>query len=318
MDIESDRMQFLKLNQENLTSEREVVKEERRYRVDNNVQGMLFERLFATIFKVHPYRWPILGWMHDLENITVEKCQDFFSTYYSPNNAVVTLVGDFKTKHAKKLIKKYFGKIKPSKITRPKYLPEPMQKGSRSTEIIRDVQNDTLAVAFQAPGVGSEEVYSLDLLANILGEGTFSKLQKRLKIRNELADSVSVFNYTLKDSGFFTAYISLKSGAKPETRKQVRDVVYGEIWKSRNQLFTEIEVQRAKNQIMLDYVNSLKTISGKARLLALNEILFDDYERLFTDLERYQRITPEMIQSAAKKYLQPQQRSTVWIKRKGT
>lgn len=316
IDIEADRMQFLNLNEKNLLSEKQVVKEERRYRVDNSVNGTLFEKLFATVFKTHSYRWPVIGWMHDIENITIEKCQDFYKNYYAPNNAIVALVGDFQTETAKKLIDKYFAKIKPSSINRPPYLKEPVQKESRSDRIRREVQNDTLAIAFKAPNVGDEDGYALDLLANILSEGTSSRLQKKLKIKNQWADSLSVFNYTLKDSGLFTVYVSLKSGSKG--RNKVRDIVYNEIWRSRNYLYSKKEIQRAKNQLLLEYVNSLKTISGKARLLALNEMMFGDYTRLFTDLGLYQRLTPEMIRSAAKKYLRPQQRSTIWLIGKGS
>ncbi len=317
MDIEADRMKFLNLNEKKLLNEKQVVKEERRYRVDNNVNGMLFEKLFSTVFKTHPYRWPIIGWMHDIENITIEKCQDFYKSYYAPNNAVIALTGDFNIGRAQKLIDKYFGYIKPSQINRPSYSRESIQKNSRTVRIEKKVQNDTLAIAFQAPSAGDEDGYALDILANILGEGTSSILQKKLKIKNQWVDSLSVFNYTLEDSGLFTIYVSLKTGVGSNEKNKVRDILYNEIWRSRNYLYTKKQVQRAKNQLILDYVNSLKTISGKARLLALNETVFGDYKRLFTDLNLYQRLTSEQIRSVAKKYLQPQQRSVIWLKRKG-
>ena len=115
VDLESDRLVNLQVNAENLVSEREVVKEERRVRVDNSVGGFLSEMLYATVFKVHPYRWPVIGWMQDLDQIDLKKCREFYGSYYAPNNAVVIVAGDFDTKSAKALIDKYYSHLPASK-----------------------------------------------------------------------------------------------------------------------------------------------------------------------------------------------------------
>ncbi|MCM2282055.1 MAG: insulinase family protein [Bdellovibrionaceae bacterium] len=303
IDIESDRMENLNVTEDNLRSEREVVKEERRYRVDNNPHGMLSEVLYGTAFRVHPYRWPVIGYMADLNNINLAKSIEFYRQFYAPNNAVIVVAGDFDTKEAKKLIEKYYGKIPAQEIKRRPRPSEPPVASARSQFVAKDVQNVTFAISYHTPKAGEEEAYALDLLANIMGRGTSSRLYKRLVYKDQMAGSVSAYNSTKQDSGLLTLTVSLKPGAN---FSQAQRAVYGEMWQPRHWLVKDQELEMAKNQTMKDYVDSLKTVHGKAEMLALNEILFGDYARVFTDLEHYNRVTPEQIRKAAVKYLSPE------------
>lgn len=311
MDIESDRMESLAITPENLKSEREVVKEERRMRVDNNPSGILRENLYGTAFKVHPYHWPLIGYMQDIDSITLEKANEFYKMNYAPNNAIVVIAGDFDSSQAKSLIEKYYGSIKSQTITQRPRSPEPDQKGIRSATIERDVQATQVAVAFHTPRAGDDESYALDLLANILGYGQSSRLHQRLVYKDQSALSVSALNYTLQDSGLFQVYLTLKPGVGTN---KVQRALYGELWRPRNLLIHENELKKAKNQVMKGYVDSLKTIHGRAEALALNEVLFGDYERLFTDLEHYNKVTAEQIRAVAKKYLAPEKSTIVYLK----
>ncbi len=308
MDIESDRMENLQITPENLASEKDVVKEERRYRVDNNPNGVLNEALFSTVFRVHPYRWPVIGYMDDISNITLEKAQEFYKTYYAPNNAVIVIAGDINPSDSKKLIEKYYGRLKPA-VFPTKVLPEkPAQTATRSQFLNKDVQNTTFAIAYHTPKAGTDDSYALDLLANVMGRSPSSRLYKRLVYKDQTASGAATYNETLQDSGLFEALVSLKPGASFDKSQRA---VYGEIWRPRNLLVGSDELESAKMQTMKSYVDSLKTIYGKASALALNEILFSDYEQLFRDLERYAKVTPEQIKVVAQKYLDPSQSSLV-------
>lgn len=312
IDIESDRMENLQITPENLKSEREVVKEERRYRVDNNPMGILREALYGTAFKVSPYRWPVIGYMSDLDNISLEKANEFYRTYYAPNNAVIVVAGAFKSNEAKALIQKYYGHMKAQTIPEKPRPPEPAQVSQRMQVLTRDVQSTTFATSYHTPKAGSDEAYALDLLANIMGRGTSSRLYKRLVYQGQMATSVSAYNITLQDSGLFQVFVSVKPGTDWGTAQRA---VYGEMWLPRNRLVSADELQMAKNQVMMSYIDGLKTIHGKAESLATNEILFGDYEQLFRDLDRYNRVTAEQIRAVAKKYLEPSNSTLLVLKR---
>ncbi len=302
IDIEADRMQNLQVTEENLKSEREVVKEERRFRVDNNPSGILRETLYGVAYRVHPYRWPVIGYMADLNNINLAKSIEFYRQNYAPNNAVIVVSGDFNSADAKKLIEKYYGAIPRQEIKRRERPPEPAVGSSRAQTVYRDVQNAMFAFAYHGPKAGEEEGYALDLLANILARGTSSRLYKRLVYKDQLATSVSAFNYSKMDSGLFEVHVSMKP--KQDWGRAQR-AIYGEIFRTRNVLVTPSELEMAKNQTMKDYVDGLKTAHGRAEQLMTNEILFGDYTRLFSDIDRYNRVTAEQIRAAAKKYLAP-------------
>lgn len=300
MDIESDRMVNLRVNKEVLQTEREVVKEERRMRVDNSIIGKLQEAVYSTVFKVHPYRWPVIGWMKDINRISVENCREFYEKFYSPNNAVLVIAGDIDIDQTRQLVDRYYGPLIPSKIEDKKFTKEPEQRGYRHQRISKNVQSDTFALVYKGVAAGEKEAYALDLLSNIIGEGSSSRLHKKLVYKQRLATSVSSYNFTPSDRGVFEVIVSMQPGASYE---EARKSTLGVIFQVRNKLVSESELQKAKNQIMKSLVDSLKTVHGKAHSLALNEIIFGDYERLFTDLDRYSQVTPKMIKEVAEKYL---------------
>lgn len=313
MDIESDRMENLQITEDNLKSEREVVKEERRFRVDNNPMGILREALFGTAFRVHAYRWPVIGYMADLNNITLEKANEFYRTYYAPNNATLVIAGDFDSAAAKRLVEKFYGGIKAQTIPESKIPPEPRQTSARSQYISHDVQTTQFALSYPTTKAGTDESYALDLLANMMGSGMSSRLYQRLVYKEQNVATVAAYNLTLQDSGQFQIYVTMKPGQNFATAERA---IMGELWRPRNILVKPDELQKAKNQVMKSYVDSLKTIHGKAEALAMNETLFRNYDELFKDLDRYNKVTPQQIRDVAKKYLGPGQVTLVVLKPK--
>lgn len=313
MDIESDRMENLQISEEHLKSEREVVKEERRYRFEDNPLGTLYLLLYNTAFKVHPYRNPVIGSMQDLNRVTVEKANEFYRTYYAPNNAVIVIAGDINPSTVKKLVHKYYGHLKSQEIPKNERPQEPLQRSIRSYQTTKNVQSLQFALGYHVPKAGSDESYALDLLANILGFGNSSRMYQRLVYKEQLATSVRVQNSTMQDSGLFEIFVTLKPGAN---YAQAQKAVYGEMWRPANIRIKDAELEKAKNQVMKSYVDALKTVQGKAYALAANEIYFGDYERLFKDLEKYEQVTADQIMQVAKKYLNPYQSTLVILKPK--
>ncbi|MBO9667096.1 MAG: insulinase family protein [Bdellovibrio sp.] len=314
MDMEVDRMASLSLKAEDLKSEKEVVKEERRWRVDNNPMGVVRETMMSTVFKTNPYHWPVIGYMKDIANYDVEKLRFFYNTFYVPNNAVLVLVGDFDTGKVKSLIEKYYGQLEYRPLPRRNYPREPEQKVQENATVRKDVQNSSFVVAFQSPRQGDPEMYPLDLAANILGNGTSSRLYKRLVYQKQVATSAYAFNFAMKEGGVYAVGVNMKPGID---YKESLDVVYNELYKMRTVKVSDSELEKAKTQVMKDLVDSLKTMDGKARALAVNEIVTGTYESLFTDLDKYQAVTADDIKKASEKFTNQTQRSIIVLEPKG-
>lgn len=313
MDMEVDRMSSLTLSPEDLKSEKEVVKEERRWRIDNNPMGLLREVMMGTLFKTHPYKWPVIGTMNDIAAYDVDKLRYFYNTYYVPNNAVLVIVGDFKTAKVKSLIEKYYGSLPAKPLPERKYDAELPQKSQRNVIVRKDVQTNSLVVAFKTPKQGDPDTYALDLAASILGAGSSSRLHKRLVYQKQTATGAYAYNYAMIDAGVFGVGVNLKPGLGTQ---ESLEIVYNEIWKLRNQPVTPKELEKAKTLVMKEMVDGLKSMDGKARLLAVNEIVAGSYENLFSDLEKYQAVTAEDIKRVMEKYTQQTQRSILTLQRK--
>lgn len=311
MDIESDRMQGLILNDEMLKKEREVVKEERRYRVDNNVRGLMNEVNYSTIFKKHNYRWPIIGWMKDLNNITTEKCKEFYNKYYAPNNAILIIGGDFDSSQVRKMVKQYYSSIPSSKIQRQEQVQELAQSAQRNIIVSKKVQSDLVFVSFKVSEAGTEDSYALDIAKYILGGTQASRLFKRLQYNEQSVSSVGAYNSTMKDHGIFTVYAQ----AKPDVSSEgIKKSLFAEIYKLRKYEVSERELVMAKNQMLSSYLASLKTIHGKTSSIAINEYYYNDWSYLMKDMEKYTAVTAKQIKDAAEKYLKPNQRTIVEAK----
>ncbi len=311
VDLESDRLESLVVNETNFFAEREVVKEERRLRVEDDVVGQLFEQIFETVFKSHPYRWPVVGYMKDLEKMPTDSVRDFHSRFYVPANAIVVIAGDFDVSSAKRLIEKYYGRIPGKPRPVEEIALEPYAKFERHAQVRKRVESEYYTLSFLTPSAGHEDGYALDLLGNILGHGTSSRLYRRLVYEAQLATGVNTGLSSLQQHGVFHVFVTLRRGASV---KEVQKIVLGEIWSARNKLYQEGELKKARTQVIKSYVDSLKTIHGKASALGLNETLLGSYQHLFKDLGRYRAVTPLRIQQVANLYLTPNRRTAVIVR----
>jgi predicted Zn-dependent peptidase len=310
VDLEADRMGGLAVTEESLASERDVVKEERRLRTDNDVEGSLYELLQGTAYLAHPYQWPVIGWMADLDAITVKDCEEYFRVHYAPNNATIVLVGDFKPDRAIGLISKAYGSIPAQPAAPPPVRNEPEQKGERRALLKRAAQLPAVAFAYHVPATSSDDVFALDLLQIILGGGESSRLVRRLVYEKELATRVDVENMWRIDPALFVLYAEAKPGVAPETLEaalsaEIDLVVRQEVGTS--------DLQKAKNVRTTSQVKALKTNSGKAEQLGLFEAYFGAHTRLFTVLKNYEAVTSADIMGAAARHLRDDNRTVVTV-----
>lgn len=313
MDMEVDRMRSLAIKSEDLISELQVVGEERRWRVDNNPGGLLREMMMGEIYHVHPYTWPVIGYMKDIQAYTSEKLRKFYDTFYVPNNAVLVLSGDFDSASTKVLIEKYYGSLEAKPLPPRNYPKEPAITSPRFKSLEWDVVSQSFVVAFPGIEAGHPDSFALDLAAGILGGGAASRLHKSLVYQKQISMGVSASNYTTSDPGVFLVMATMKSGQKyPAAEKEV----LAQLKTMTEKLVSAKELEKVKNQIMMEYVDGLTTIDGKAQSLAVNEIVYGSYEHLFSDLEKYDKVTTQDIQNVAKKYFNFDQRVTVLLQPK--
>jgi len=308
--IEADRLANLNFDQAQIASEREVVKEERRYRYDNSPDGTLYLLAQETVFKSGPYSWPVIGSMEDLNSTSLEQFQSFYRTYYSPNNAVVVVAGSFEPSEVKKQIEKAYSGILAQTVPTANSLAEPEQKSERTASKKMDVQNIKLTIVYRTVNAHSSETYPLSTMASLLGDGASSRLYKLLVRQKQLVTSVSVDQSSGHLEGTLSFDFELRPGVKVET---ILKEVEGEIYKLKNKLVPDAELQKVKNSVQLGYTRALKSVAGKARILAYSEITYGDPTQFFQDLDKYQAVSANDIQRVVEKYLKPIRRSVVTV-----
>jgi zinc protease len=310
LDLESDRMRSLRISDANLASEREVVKEERRVRVDNEITGILDEELGTLVYKAHPYRWPVIGWMADIENISRQDCEQYFRTYYAPNNAVLYLSGDFDPKKTLALIRRYYGDIPKGPKPLAVIDAEPHQKGERRAVIRHPAQSPSLMIGFRGPRASEEETLVLDVIQYALNKGEGSRLVKGLVYEQQVAVSVH-FDWGWRiDPGTVVLYLELKPDSDPQ---KAEAALYAELEKVARDGLTERELQKAKNNLRADQMREMGTNNGRAHALGNYEALLGSWRELTLLPSRYASITNDQIKAAAAKYFSPDRRSVVTL-----
>jgi zinc protease len=310
IDLESDRMRSLAVTPKMLESERQVVIEERRLRVDNEIAGMMDEELGTLVWKAHPYRWPVIGWLKDIENITREDCLEYFRTFYAPNNATIYLSGDFDPKQALALIKKHYGSIKPGPKAPAVLDAEPEQKGERRADVHHPAQAPSLMIAWRGPKGNEHDTLVLDVLQYALSVGQSSRLTRRLVYELELVVGVSVDWSWRFDPGAFTVGLELKPGGDP---KQAEAALYDELEKVVRDGLDARELEKAKNNLAATLLRELATNNGRAHALGTYETMMGDWRSGLALPSLYEGVTGEQVKAAAKKYLSPERRSVVTL-----
>jgi len=310
VDLESDRMRSLRIDDEALAQEREVVKEERRLRTENSIFGLMEEQLEALIFLSHPYRWPIIGWMADIERIDRADCEAFFRTYYAPSNAALYLVGDLDPDATLALLERQYGDIPAGPAPAPVPDGEPVQRGERRATIRFPAQGPALLIGWRAPAGRSPDASALDVLQVCLTVGEASRLRRRLVQQEEVAVSVTISWGWRIDPGIFYAFLELPPGQSPE---KVEQIVYEEIEKVARRGVTAKELARAQALLRSAVLHELATHHGVAHALAQAEALVGDWREAGRALEHYAAIGSADLKRVAAEYLQKSRRSVVTL-----
>ena len=308
--LESERMLHAKVDQVGIDVQRDVVKEERRERIDNQPYGSILEQVLRNAYREHPYRWGVIGSMEHLEAATESDYQQFYADYYVPNNAILSIAGDIDPTATKALIEQYFGSIPASSkpIVRPQIV-EPALGGEVRDTIYDNIQLPAVIMAYRTPAQGTEDTYALEMLNTLLSTGQSSRLYRSLVDEQQQAAFVGNFNLPLEDPGVSIAFGITNMGITPETLQASIDA---EVRKVQDELISEREFQKIRNQLEADFVSRNGTVAGIAESLANYEMYYGDANLINTELERYLAVTREDIQRVAKQYYRPQNRVVLY------
>ncbi len=313
--LESDRMRSLAVTQRNLDNQRDVVKEERRTRVDNVPYGRMNETLFATAYTAQAYKWPVIGSMEDLSAASLEDVKAFHAMYYVPNNASLCIAGDIDYDRTRDLVKKYFADI-PRGAAEP-YVPatvEPPQTAARRETMTDNVRLPAMMIAFHIPDMNHPDFDALDMLGDILSSGRSSRLYQRLVYRDRLAQSVMGGPYDLEQPGLFIFRVTAQMGKKLE---DIEAAIWEEIGKAQEDLVAEEEIAKIRNRREMGFAGQLNTSQSIANNLNSCYILQKGTARINTQLDRIAAVTREDIRRTARAYLTRENSTTLTCLPKG-
>jgi predicted Zn-dependent peptidase len=308
--LESERMMHAKIEQVGVNTQREVVKEEKRMRMDNRPYGSFLTEMLKRAFKVHPYRWAPIGSMDHLNAAKLDEFIQFYKTYYVPNNCVLSIAGDFNKADLKKKIEAYFGPIAKgtNTIVRPN-IQEPALGGEVRDVIYDNVQLEGVFQAYRAPKQGGDEYYAFNVLSNILSGGESSRMNKVLVDNKQLAAAAQSVPFFNEDAGVLITLAIANMGVKADVLEKNMDSVVNDL---KSGLVSDREFQKVKNQITTDLVKSKGTMAGIAENLANFEVYFGDANLVNTELEKYNKVTREDVLKVAQKYLNKDNRVVLY------
>ena len=315
--LEADRMATLRIDQRTLDAEREVVKEERRWRYENEPFGLLSELLYDYAYVSHPYKHTPIGSMADLEAASIEDVRAFFETYYVPENATLIAVGDFETDNALQMIEHYFGRVPKAPRPVPREIPrEPAQQAERRVTLEADNWPlPAVVVAHHITYDGHPDAYPLHIASKVLSDGQSSRVFRRLVYDEQIAISAFGQGNIIEDPNLFYAVAIVGPGSTPE---QAEAALIDELERLKNEPITDQELQRSKNQFARDYVIGRFTNSQKAAHLAHAAVVHDDVTTADGEFDIFMNITKEDVRRVAQTYFTDQSRMVMTILPRGS
>ena len=299
-DLEGDRISSLSIDPKIVESERGVVLSERRTGLENSPWRLLSQSVQATAFQEHPYHWPVIGYEDDMKNWTQQDLERYFKTYYAPNNCVVVVSGAIKLDKVKELAKKYLEPI-PAQAEPPKvHIVEPPQTGERRIIVQKEVATPYFMIGYKTPESKNEDYYALNILSSVLSSGNSSRLYASLVDQKELATQVGSDYSDTFDPYLFNVYAVANKEVK---EKDLEEGIYTEIEKIKKDGISDKELQKIKNQKLMEFYGQVETINGKSNNIGTYEVFFGDYRKMFDAPANYNKITVADVQRVANKYL---------------
>ncbi len=298
-DIEADRIQNLSFDPAKIESERGVVASERRLSVDNNNGGVLDEQLWASAFIAHPYQWPVVGWMSDIEHWTIEDLKHHFEMGYSPSNATMVVVGDVTPEEIFQICEKTIEPIPSHALPPPVTTVEPPQLGERRLVVHKQAELPLLMIGYHVPATNNADFYATNILRTILFDGESSRMYQRLVDKDQLALDVSSSVQPAFDPTLAIIAAEPKQGVDPAKCEQA---IYEELEKTKSAAITDQELEKAKNIRLMEFYHQMRTINGRANTIGTYEVFMGDYKKLFEAAKNYGAVTKEDVQRVANAY----------------
>ena len=298
-DIEADRIRDLSFDPEKIKSEREVVASERRLSVDNENSGVLDEQLWAAAIVAHPYHWPVVGWMSDIEHWTMAQLKHHFEMGYSPNNATMVVAGDVSPEEIFQLCEKYIEPIPTHAAPPPVTTAEPEQTGERRLVVHKPAQLPLLFIAYHIPKTDNPDFYALNILRTVLFQGESSRMYQRLVDKDQLALDVSASAEPAFDPTIVEIAAQPRQGVDPQACEKA---IYEELDRAKNAAISDTELEKAKNIRLVEFYRQMRTINGRANTIGTYEVFFGDYNKLFDAAKNYSAVTKADVQRVAKTY----------------
>jgi len=309
--LEADRMASLRIDKDTFVTEREVVKEERRMRIDNQPFGRLNEIIYDQAFTTHPYKHPTIGSMKDLDAASIEDVRDFFHTFYVPSNATLTLVGDFDSAQALQLVGQYLGRVPKSDRPVPRDIPkEPPQTKEKRVTLQEAWPLPAVVVAHHITFDGNPDSYPLHIAAKVLSDGQSSRIYKKLVYDKQMAVAAFGQANLIEDPNLFYVVGIVQPG---HTTDEVANALIAELDRLKAEPITEHELQRTKNQFARDYILGRERDQDKALQLAHAVVIHHDIKTADGEFDIFQNVTADDVQRVAKTYFTPENRLVLTI-----
>ncbi len=307
--LESERMLHPVIDSIGIETQRGVIKEEKKQRIDNQPYGSLLEKLFSNAYKVHPYRWTPIGSAQYIDMATYQEFIDFHKMFYTPENAVLAIVGDININDAKKLVNTYFNEIPKGTqaIVRPTEV-EPKQTAEIRDTVYDNVQLPLIAQGYKIPAMGTNDYYAISMLSKLFAEGQSSRLYKSLVDEKKVSVFTGAFSFQLESPGLFIIYAVANASAEP---KLIEDAITEQIFEVQKNLISEEEFQKLRNQMETEFIQTRSSNLSIAQNLSQYYTFFGDASLINTELEKYMKVTREDIQRVAKLYFNPENRTVL-------
>ncbi|HEY2432141.1 MAG TPA: pitrilysin family protein [Vicinamibacterales bacterium] len=313
--LEADRLGSLRIDEKAFRNEREVVKEERRMRIENQPYGRLQEIIADQTFQVHPYKHPVIGSMKDLDAASVEDVRQFFATYYVPGNCTAVLVGDFDSKQALALATQFLGRVPKSEAPVPRDIPrEPPQTREKRVTLQADWPLPAVVVAYHITSDGHPDSYPLHLASKVLSDGESSRIYRSLVYEKEIALAAFGGGNIIEDPNLFYAVAIVQPG---HTTDEAAAALIAELDRLRGEPITAAELQQAKNQFTRDYIVGRETDQNKAEVLGHAAVIHGDLKTADAEFDIFQSLTVADVQRVAKTYFTPENRTVLTILPRG-
>ena len=309
--LEADRMRSLEINQENLDNQRNAVQEERRQGLDNRPYGRASEAFQALLYDNFAYKHSTIGSMEDLNAATLDDVEQFFKTYYAPNNAVLSLVGDFDPRVARSLVEKYFGSIPRQKPAAPVDMSEPEQTKERRAAMTDPLARLTqIRIAYKVGPGNSPDLYALQVLGGVLDRGQSSRLYRALVQRKQLVANISAGVDERRGPGALYISALVLPGKEPS---EVEAAIYEEIERLQKEPVADWEMEKFRNTTRASYFASIRGAQARATMLSTYKVYYDDPSLINTRVTRLSAVTKQDVQRVAARYLTPARRTVMIV-----